>query len=116
MGAVNSVLGGFGHHVSAPAGVAAVATGQRVFLPPGTTLSFVLSQPPASSTTMPAAQPAAAQPTMAAAAPAPTPAGSPAPANGWYVFCYTTVTEAGIYFSDVFPGTIDGTARDCRLE
>ena len=117
--AVNSVLGGFGHHVSAPAGVAAVATGQRVFLPPGTTLSFVLSQPPASSDTMPAAQPAAAQPTMAVAAAAPTPAGSPAAANGRYVFCstghyasaptnsFTSATEPATYFSEIFPETIN---------
>ncbi len=42
---VSSALGGFGHHASAPAGVAAVAMGQQVVLPPGTTLTFVLSQP-----------------------------------------------------------------------
>ena len=45
--AVSSTLGGFGHHVSAPSGVTAVAVGQRVVLPPGTTLTFVLGQPPA---------------------------------------------------------------------
>lgn len=43
--AVRSALGGLGHHVSAPSGVSAVAVGQRVVLPPGTTLTFVLSQP-----------------------------------------------------------------------
>ena len=54
---VNSVLGGFGHHVNAPAGVTAVATGQRVVLPPGATLTFVLSQPPAASTVWRRSQP-----------------------------------------------------------
>ena len=44
--AVGSVLGGFGHHVSAPASVAAAATGQHVFLPTGTTLTFVLARLP----------------------------------------------------------------------
>jgi hypothetical protein len=57
--AVNSVLGGFGHRISAPANVAAVATGQHVSLPTGTTLTFVLSATsaafPALSTAAPTA-------------------------------------------------------------
>ena len=53
--AVGSVLGGFGHHTNVPAGVSAVATGQRVVLPPGTILTFVLSQPPAANPAAPAA-------------------------------------------------------------
>jgi hypothetical protein len=47
--AVNSVLHGIGHRANAPAGITAIATGQRVVLPPGTTLTFVLTQPPASN-------------------------------------------------------------------
>jgi hypothetical protein len=70
-GAVTSVLGGLGHHVRAPANVASAAMGQHVFLPTGTTLTFVLGASPASSTGGPAA------PTTAAPA---TPNGSPAPA------------------------------------
>jgi len=49
MSSVGSMIGGFGHHVSAPAGATAVAMGQRVMLPPGITLTFVLSQPPAAN-------------------------------------------------------------------
>ena len=45
---VSSALGGL-HHANAPSGVTAVATGQQVVLPPGTTLTFVLSQPPAAN-------------------------------------------------------------------
>jgi hypothetical protein len=70
---VGSMLGGFGHHVSAPKGVAAVAMGQRVVLPPGTMLNFVLSQPAASRAT-PAAPavavaPSIPQPTQSSSAP-----------------------------------------------
>jgi hypothetical protein len=73
--AVGSVLGGLGHHVSAPASAAASATGQHVSLPTGTTLTFVLDNPPASNAAStppatPAAQPAPVQQT-AYAAPAP---------------------------------------------
>ncbi|HEY5054563.1 MAG TPA: hypothetical protein VII58_00285 [Acidobacteriaceae bacterium] len=64
--AVGSMLGGFGHHVNAPSGVTAVAMGQRVVLPPGITLTFVLSQPPAANAAAPAGQPL-----TASASPAP---------------------------------------------
>ncbi|MEO7041260.1 MAG: hypothetical protein ABI035_03260, partial [Gemmatimonadaceae bacterium] len=40
VGSVNSVLGRFGRRVNAPAEALAIATGQRVLLPSGTTLSF----------------------------------------------------------------------------
>jgi hypothetical protein len=73
MSSVGSMLGGFGHHASAPKGVTAVATGQRVVLPPGITLNFALSQPPASN---PAGS--AGQPLTASASP--TPMGSSASA------------------------------------
>jgi hypothetical protein len=70
--AVTSVLGGLGHHPSAPANVASVAIGQHVFLPAGTTLTFVLSGSPASNSdasATPAASPAQppAQPTTGSA-------------------------------------------------
>jgi hypothetical protein len=96
--AMNSVLGGFGHHVKIPAGVAAVATGQRVILPPGTTLTFMLSQPPA----------AAGAPSMtASAAPAPSLAANPAPgpaaaAGGNYAYCFAGSGQTVTYFSEVF--------------
>ena len=61
---MNSVLGGFGRHVNAPAAATAVATGQRVVLPPGVALSFVLSEPPSANQTAagpsPQSSPAAA--------------------------------------------------------
>jgi hypothetical protein len=66
MNSVGSMLGGFGHHPSTPRGVTAVAMGQRVVLPPGITLSFVLSQPPVAN---PAGS--AVQPLTASASPAP---------------------------------------------
>jgi hypothetical protein len=69
--AVNSVLGGFGHHTNAPAAVSAVATGQRVILPPGTTLSFVLSAATPANT-----PPTAASPTPVSPSPAPSAASS----------------------------------------
>lgn len=79
MSSVNSVLGVFGHHANAPAGAAAVAMGQRVVLPPGTTLTFVLSQPPAAPGA-PAAP--AGQSMTASAAPAPLPSPAAASASG----------------------------------
>jgi hypothetical protein len=70
MNSVSSMLGGFGHRVSAPTGATAIAMGQRVVLPPGISLNFVLSQPPAmnpiGSTSMAGSSPAIA----ASAAPA----------------------------------------------
>ncbi|MGH9756979.1 MAG: hypothetical protein ACRD4M_04530, partial [Candidatus Acidiferrales bacterium] len=66
---INSMLGGFGHHVSAPSGVTAIATRQRVVLPPGTMLTFVLGPPPAANPASPTAP--ASQPLTASAAPAP---------------------------------------------
>jgi len=60
LSSMNSVLGGFGRHVNAPAAATAVSTGQRVVLPPGVTLNFVLSQPPAANQT--ASSPASSVP------------------------------------------------------
>jgi hypothetical protein len=59
LSSVNSVLGGFGHHVNAPAATTAIATGQRVVLPSGAALTFVLSQPPAANAAASPAQPSA---------------------------------------------------------
>lgn len=69
--AASSILNRFGHHGSVPSEVTAVAMGQRVVLPLGTTLTFVLSQPP---TTNAAASAPVAQPMTAAATPSPSPA------------------------------------------
>jgi len=79
--AAGSVLGGFGHHVSAPASVAAAATGQHITLPTGTTLTFVLGQAPA------APAPSATQPMTASAEPAPSPAGASASVQPYYTLC-----------------------------
>ena len=67
---VGSVFGGFGRHAP-PAAVTAVASGQRVILPPGVTITFVLAAPPS-----PAPAPAAPDTTPA---PAPAPEASAAP-------------------------------------
>ncbi len=109
---VGSMLGGFGHHVSAPPKVTAVATGQRVVLPPGTTLTFVLSQPPVSNTTASAVPAPAGEPMTASAAPAPSPVSSPSGASGsgqFFISCSTS-GGAGIdtYYTGVFQKT--GTA------
>lgn len=83
--AVGSVLGGLGRRAAPPASVTAIASGTRVILPPGTTLTFVLAAPApataASANTAPAAATSApvAQPPAASAAPAATPAVSSAP-------------------------------------
>jgi hypothetical protein len=106
--AVNSVLGGFGHHVSAPAAVAANATGQHVSLPTGTTLTFVLGASPAA----PAAQPASVQQT-ASAKPAPSPASSTAATSSasasggitTLVVCYTDINA--LYLSAAFEAPAD---------
>jgi len=105
--AVSSVLGGFGHHVSAPASVAAAATGQHVSLPTGTTLTFVLGASPA-----PSAAPSA-QPMAASAAPAPTPASSAATTSSTsasggitsLVVCYSNINS--LYLSAAFEAPAD---------
>jgi hypothetical protein len=79
LGSINSVLGGFGQHLNAPASATAMATGQRVVLPPGSTLSFVLSQPPAGSPATPAVA-AASEPVAA-------------PGQDWWMCRYRDVTN-----------------------
>jgi hypothetical protein len=98
-GAVTSVLGGLGHHVSAPANVTSTAMGQHVFLPTGTTLTFVLGASPASSTSGPAA-PTNAAPTTPNGSPAPAPAQSATSSGG-------TLTAMEICFSNPPPNPSD---------
>jgi hypothetical protein len=83
--AVGSVFGGFGRHAP-PAAVTAVATGQRVGLPPGVTLTFIVATPGSAAVTGPAANatPAAnpapeATAVAAARPPIPPPPTSPSP-------------------------------------
>src|SRR5579863_2540973 len=71
--AVGSVLGGLGRARNVPASVTAVATGQRVVLPPGTNLSFVLGGSPASTASNAVSVAPAAPAPAAAATPAATP-------------------------------------------
>jgi len=91
---MNSVLGGFGRRVSAPSAVAAVATGQRVVLPLGTTLNFVLAgspstaaQPPSIQHPPPVQQTASApasKPAVANPAPPPPAAANASGPGTWY--------------------------------
>jgi len=94
-GLANSVLGGFGHHVNAPASAAAAASGQHVSIPIGTSLTFTLGQPagstPGGSTS--ASTPASAAPAPAAAsaptaAAAPSPTGAPPPGRNAFLCRY----------------------------
>jgi hypothetical protein len=96
--AMSSLGGALGHHVNAPAGISAVATGQRIVLPPGTTLSFVLSQPLASSpATSAGASSVAGHSTTASAAPASAPssgpAGATAPGQHWWMCRYSDLKD-----------------------
>jgi hypothetical protein len=88
--AVGSMLGGFGHHVSAPASVAAAATGQHVSLPTGTTLTFVLGNSPSSNaaSAAPATPAAQSAPVQHTAYAAPAPAAAPAPGHDPYLCMY----------------------------
>jgi hypothetical protein len=94
---MSSIGGALGHHVNAPAGVSAIATGQRVVLPPGTTLNFVLSQPLASSPAAPAPSASGTgQPVVASAAPASAPSSGPAaaaPGQHWWVCRYSELKD-----------------------
>ncbi len=92
--AMNSVLGGFGHHVNAPAAVAAVATGQHVSLPAGTTLTFVLGASPVAHTAQPIATSAAPGPTPSSA-PASSSAAAPLSANAYYTLCRYQGQQSG---------------------
>jgi hypothetical protein len=87
------MLGGLGHHVNAPAGVTAVAMGQRVVLPPGTTLTFVLSQAPAAGPAP--APPSAVAPSVAPAPQPAQPSAAPvaAPGQDWWMCQYKDVKD-----------------------
>lgn len=127
--ALRSVLGGFGRGANPPSGVAAIATGARVILPPGTSLSFVLGANPPPNAATPAASSApvpsaadtapvapAAQPPAAAAArqggPAQAqnqPVSPPAPPVMQYLFCTGVASpQSTIYYS----GTIVTTEKN----
>jgi hypothetical protein len=107
--AVNAVGSMLGHHVNAPAGATAIATGQRVVLPPGTVLTFLLSQPPAANPAAPAAPAApASQPLTASnalAAPVSAQAGTSASRQPWYTLCRLQGTQDGhqiVYVTPIF--------------
>ncbi|MDR3755113.1 MAG: hypothetical protein P4K78_14955 [Terracidiphilus sp.] len=102
-GAVTSVLGGLGHHVRAPANVASAAMGQHVFLPTGTTLTFVLGASPASSNGGPAAPPTAA-PATPNGNPAQPPAQSSTSSGG-------ALTAMEICFSNPPPNPSDSNYK-----
>ncbi len=92
-GFANSVLGGLGHHVNAPAAnVAAAATGQHVSLPVGTSLTFTLGQPSGSvvggAVAAPTTAPTAHGNQTASAAPAQRPTTAPAPGTDAYYCRY----------------------------
>lgn len=95
-GFANSVLGGLGHHVNAPASVAAAASGQHVSLPVGTSLTFTLGQPSGSGTG------GAAAGSMAA------PAANAAPAN-------QTASAAPAESAAATPGQAPGPGKDAYL-
>lgn len=111
MSSVNSVLGGFGRHVNAPAAATAVATGQRVVLPPGVTLSFILNQPPAAN---PAAPVAPEMAVTTASQPAPPSSPQVAAAGQTWWICryqdqkdpYKPAAGSRMYYS-VFPAGPD---------
>ena len=109
--AMHAMVGALGNH--APAAASAVATGQQVLMPPGTTLTFLLApSPPQSAAPAASGSSASAQPVpnRAAHAPAPAPAATPAaaaaaaPASGqgsWYLCTFSgfTATRRIVYVS-----------------
>ena len=105
--AVSSVLGGLGHHVSAPAAVAAAATGQHVSLPTGTTLTFVLGASPAA----PAAP--STHTMTASTGPAPAPASSPAASSG--VSVSSGITTLVVCYSNQSPYPSDPNNKTLYL-
>jgi len=133
--AVGSVFGGFGRRAP-PAAVTAVATGQRVVLPPGVTLTFVVATPgssggaapvadaaPAASSPPASAPAVSSAPAAASAAPAPTLASSAtaAPGQHWFLCTYPQpkdpakpVLGSWMYYSefpaipDLGKGMVDG--------
>jgi len=100
--AVGAVLGGLGHHVSAPASVAAAATGAHVSLPTGTTLTFVLAASPSQTQTAYAANaavPNSVAPSQAVAAPGSSQA---AGSETTAFYCLTPLTaQNAIYYSPI---------------
>ncbi|MGH7837315.1 MAG: hypothetical protein ACREQC_05740, partial [Candidatus Binataceae bacterium] len=118
---VSSALGrfGFGQRGNNTPAVAAVASGQRVVLPPGTTLTFVLAATPQPSAPAPDAVPARATATAQSASAASPPQNSPPQAEtqqGRPFFCqYLVAPNDGshstwyiteVFYSDALLGTI----------
>lgn len=97
LSSMNSMLARSGHHVNAPAAATAVASGQRVVLPPGATLSVVLSQPAAANPSAVAANPVSAGPMVASSGPAPNSvSGHPtaaAPGEHWWLCRYVDLKD-----------------------
>lgn len=100
--AMHAMVGALGNR--APAAVSAVASGQQVLMPPGTTLTFLLAPSPAQNAGAPAASgsPASAQPVANTPAPAPAPAAPPAAAaaaqasgqGSWYLCTFSGFTAS----------------------
>jgi hypothetical protein len=126
--ALRSVLGGLGRGANLPSGVAAVATGARVILPPGTSLSFVLGANPPPSAATPAASSAplasaadtapvapAAQPPAAAAARQAGSAQAQAQKGRWWFCSAQTAGGSNVkkrYLSKVFFYPDDGITTE----
>jgi hypothetical protein len=122
--AASAVLGQFGRKPTTFPAFAALATGERVMLTPGVTLSFVLSAiPPLNPATpaagsTPSASAAYTVPAATAAQPPAAAAGQSAPAQtqkqqgeGWWWYCSATNTAGRQYMTGVFfyPADIRGS-------
>ncbi|HKV52769.1 MAG TPA: hypothetical protein VJO52_16360 [Gemmatimonadaceae bacterium] len=93
--AMHAMLGGLGNH--APAAVSAIASGQQIVMPPGTTLTFILAQSPAPNSGAPpvSGSTTSSQPAAKTPAPAPAPAAAPAPGQGsWYLCTFSGFTSS----------------------
>jgi len=117
LSSVNSALGGFGRRIKTPAAATSVATGQRVVLPPGATLTFALTQPPAINPTAPTAP--IGQSMAASATAAPGSVSSPPVARAgqhWWLCRYVDPKDlnnaalgSSVYFS-FFPASDSSAA------
>jgi hypothetical protein len=101
-----SVLRGLGRPRNVPPSVAAVATGARVVLPPGTTLSFILSAAPLANAAPAAASSTPVPPPPVASAPAATNT-SPSPVTASGNSAAGHLTAMNICFSNPPPNPSD---------
>ena len=107
MKSVGSMLGSFGRPVrTPPAAATAIATGQRVVLPPGTSLTFTLTAPPTPAAAQPA--PAAAPPVANFTSSAPAPAAAPAHAPTTTTAAATPYAFPAYYTLCRYQGQQDG--------